>query len=94
MRLFICTIGYEEYALTPQDGIALMQALAQARKVKQPSYDVPYEFVGGEDASGIVTEMRLAEVMEPPPPSPPRLPADPLATTHQPFSLAAPEMPF
>ena len=94
MRLFICTIGYEEYALTPQAGIALMQALAQAQKVKQPSYDAPYEFVGGGDAGGIVTEMRLAEVMEPTPLSPPESPADPLATPPQPFSLAALEMLF
>lgn len=85
MRMFVCTIGYQDFALTPEQGAALLQAIAPARQVKRPFYDKPYEFQ--EDGDSAIVEMRLADVIEPPPPVPPAPLPEPPGITHQPLAL-------
>ncbi len=85
MKMFVCTIGYQDFAMTPEQGVVLLQALAPARYVKRPSYNKPYEFQ--EDGEHIITEMRLCDVAAPLPPEPPAPDPEPLGTTHQPLAL-------
>lgn len=61
-KLMSLTLGYNEYALSLPDAIALIDIATRMRQIKQDKYNSPYYFVA--DADPLVTMAHIVDVEE------------------------------
>lgn len=62
IKLMKLTVGYNEYAMSPADAIALLDIATRMREVKQDKYNSPYYFVA--DADPLVTMAAVENIEE------------------------------
>lgn len=63
MKQFIVTIGYDEYAVSGEDALALMRIAARAKKLSRANWNSPREYA--EKQEPFITAAALEEI-EPP----------------------------
>ena len=62
MKSLMVTIGYTDYAVSPEDALALLGIAQRMRKLKRPNWSAPHEF--DDENEPLMTSAAMVDVTE------------------------------